>query len=128
MIKRFADICFNRPLQSAYTYAVPDDCKDPVGKRVIVDFNGRQLTGYAIRSYESQEDSFQYTVKPILKIQDDEPLFGEFQIRLARWIAERYFCSVGEESSSTRSIRFLIRIRPFFISSESQVQERPKFI
>ena len=99
MIKRFADICFNRPLQSAYTYAVPDDFKDPDGKRVIVDFNGRQLTGYAIRSYESQEDSFQYTVKPILKIQDDEPLFGEFQIRLARWIAERYFCSVGEALS-----------------------------
>ena len=99
MIKRFADICFNRPLQSAYTYAVPDDCKDPVGKRVIVDFNGRQLTGYAIRSYESQEDSFKYPVKPILKIQDDEPLFGEFQIRLARWIAERYFCSVGEALS-----------------------------
>ena len=99
MIKRFADICFNRPLQSAYTYAVPDDFKDPVGKRVVVDFNGRRMTGYAIRSYEAEEGSFGYPVKPILKIQDADPLFGEFQIQTARWIAERYFCSVGEALS-----------------------------
>lgn len=100
MNKQFIDVYLNVPLCSAYTYDPGETGgENPVGKRVTVDFNHRKMTAFVIRSYTADELSFGYPVKKVQKFQDAEPLFGEFQIRLAEWISGRYLCSPGEALS-----------------------------
>lgn len=100
MVKKFIDVYLNVPLCSAYTYDPGEDAGEYLlGRRVIVDFNHRKMTAFVIRSYIADELSFGYPVKKVEKFQDSEPIFGEFQIKMAEWIADRYLCSPGEALS-----------------------------
>ena len=97
VIRQFIDVYLNVPLCSAYTYDPGENAgENPVGRRVTVDFNHRKMTAFVIRSYTADELSFGYPVKKVDKFQDSEPIFGEFQIKTAEWIADRYLCSPGE--------------------------------
>lgn len=101
MKKKFIDVYLNLPLYGSFTYSLPANfIGSAVGRRVVVDFRRRKLVAFVVRSYEEDEAIFDYPIKEVLKIQDDEPLFGEFQIQLAHWISQRYFCSEGEALSN----------------------------
>lgn len=100
MVKKFIDVYLNVPLCAAYTYDPgEDDGENLIGRRVTVDFNHRKMTAFVVRCYTAEELSFGYPVKKIQKFQDKEPIFGEFQIKMAEWIADRYLCSPGEALS-----------------------------
>lgn len=113
---RFAEIVFDRPLDHAYTYAVPDHLLDiiAVGKRVLVPFGrgDRNTAGFCVGVNATPP---QRAVKAILQILDDYPLFTTQLLRLTRWLADYYLCGWGQvlnaivpsgvkQRSGTRSI------------------------
>ena len=63
------------PLQLAATfhYAVPEHlrCAMDVGKRVLVPFGRRKLTGYVLGFHNTSEQE----LKEVLEVLDEEPLF-----------------------------------------------------
>jgi primosomal protein N' (replication factor Y) (superfamily II helicase) len=93
----FADIVFDRPLDHAYSYAVPDDLVDRigVGKRVEAPFGrGDSATiGYCVRVHEVPPLR---AVKSITRVVDEEALLTDSLLRLTRWMADYYLCGWGQ--------------------------------
>jgi primosomal protein N' (replication factor Y) (superfamily II helicase) len=97
----FADVIFERPLDHAYSYAVPPHLAEQiaVGKRIWAPFGkGDKATlGYCVRlSHEAPERA----VKSILRVLDEEILLNENLLRLTRWMADYYLCSWGQVLSA----------------------------
>jgi primosomal protein N' (replication factor Y) len=93
----YADIVFDRPLDHAYSYAVPAELADRmgVGKRVEAPFGrGDKLTiGYCVRVHG---DPPRRAVKSIVRVLDDEALITDSLLRLTRWMADYYLCGWGQ--------------------------------
>src|SRR3954470_7778802 len=93
----FADVVFDRPLDHAYSYAVPPGLVERigVGKRVEAPF-GRGDTGtigYCVRVHETPPLR---AVKSIARVLDDEALLTDSLLRLTRWMADYYLCGWGQ--------------------------------
>ena len=90
----FVDVAINIPADCTFTYAVPVESRGEVavGKRVLVPFGKRSLTGavVAIRRSTDRQD-----IREILGVLDREPLFHEEDLRFYRWAAEYYFTPLG---------------------------------
>lgn len=100
MEQRFIEVYLNVPLCISYTYRPGEDAgEELVGRRVTVDFNHRKMTAYVVRSFTADPHSFDYSIKQVARFQDLQPIFSEFQIQLAHWMADRYLCSPGEALS-----------------------------
>jgi primosomal protein N' (replication factor Y) len=93
----FADIVFNRPLDHAYTYAVPDVQHEAIaiGKRVVAPFGkgDRTTIGYCVGL---RTDAPARPVKAISGVPDDQALLTPDLLRLTRWLADYYLCGWGQ--------------------------------
>ena len=94
----FADIVFDRPLDHAFTYAVPDDLahKIGVGKRRRAPFGkgGTFTAGFCVRVSEAPPAS-DIHLKSIVRVIDDDALVDDHLMKLTRWMADYYLCSWG---------------------------------
>jgi primosomal protein N' (replication factor Y) (superfamily II helicase) len=88
-------VVFNVPVGRAFTYAVPAGQSAPVGVRVRAPLGRRSLTG-AVIATGAPDQAAAYEIKPVERVVDARPLFGEPELDLARWIADFYMCSLGE--------------------------------
>jgi primosomal protein N' (replication factor Y) len=93
----FAQIVFDRPLDTAYTYAVPAELRDAIkiGQRVEAPFGkgDRATIGYCVGFTETAPPR---AVKSIVRLVDAEPLLTDPLLRLTRWMAEYYLCGWGQ--------------------------------
>src|SRR5262249_31316342 len=93
----FADVVFDRPLDHAYTYAVPDNLRESaaVGKRVQVPFGkgDRTTVGYIVRVTDCAPAR---PVKELRRVLDDQALLTDNLMRLTRWMADYYLCGWGQ--------------------------------
>ncbi len=93
----FAEIVFDRPLDHAYTYAVPPQLRDQiaVGKRVLTPFGrgDKQTIGFCVGVTEAKPER---KVKAILDVLDEEALLTEHLLKLTRWMADYYLCGWGQ--------------------------------
>jgi primosomal protein N' (replication factor Y) len=93
----FADIVFDRPLDHAYSYAVPAELAEQVavGKRVQVPFGrgDKATVGYCVRLSDHAPER---DVKQVRRVLDEEPLLTDNLLRLTRWIADYYLCGWGQ--------------------------------
>ncbi len=115
----FADVVFDRPLDHAFTYAVPESLCDviAVGKRVEVPFGkgNKGTPGYCIRLSDAVPER---AVKHVLKVLDDVALLDDQLLKLTRWMADYYLCGWGQvlhavvpagvrSKAGTRSVTFV---------------------
>lgn len=93
----FAEVVFNRPLDHAFTYAVPNDLRETVavGKRVQAPFGrgDKATVGYCVGLSHRPPPR---TVKPLLRVLDQESLLTPNLLRLTRWMADYYLCGWGQ--------------------------------
>jgi primosomal protein N' (replication factor Y) len=93
----FIDVVFDRPLDHAYSYGVPEDLRSQVavGKRVLAPFGrgDKPTAGYCVRLSETGPER---SVKDILRVLDDEALLTDDLLRLTRWMADYYLCGWGQ--------------------------------
>lgn len=105
----YAKVVFNRPVRTAYTYAVPERLANSVlaGKRVEVPFGkGRQTTvGFCVAVLDSPPDDRQ--LKEVVSVLDEHALVAPSMMLLTRWIADYYFCGWGQvlEAVLPRAVR-----------------------
>jgi primosomal protein N' (replication factor Y) len=115
----FADVVFDRPIDQAYSYAVPEGLRAvvAVGKRVQAPFGkgDKPTVGYCVRLSDTGPDR---PVKDIRRVLDDEALLTPDLLRLTRWMADYYLCGWGQvlnavvpsgakDQAGTRSLAFL---------------------
>ncbi len=91
----FVEVLFPVPRLGALSYRNDESRSACLGRRVSVPFGRREATGFVVG--ESEACSLPPAqIKRVSKTLDEEPLFDEGTIELARWLAGMYFCSQGE--------------------------------
>ncbi len=83
------------PADKTFLYSVPDSLAPfvSVGKRVLIPFGKRRITGYVL-GFADREGS--YDLRCILDVLDDVPLFPAEMIEFFRWISDYYIYPPGE--------------------------------
>jgi primosomal protein N' (replication factor Y) len=96
----FLEVALPLPLRQTFWYRCRPAEFDHIqrGQRVLVPFQNRKLTGYAIQKHSQlpsgtpAEDS----IKEILGALDGETLVSSEMLRLSEWVADYYFAALGE--------------------------------
>ena len=83
------------PVRETFSYSVPDHLADQVcpGKRVLVPFGRRRVTGFLIGAGDADEH---LDIKHLLDILDDRPVFPASLIPFFEWIAAYYLHPLGQ--------------------------------
>jgi primosomal protein N' (replication factor Y) len=117
----FADVILPLPLPKLYTYRVPFELNDQVviGGRVIVQFGAKKTLSCIVASVHETPPA-NYQAKYILEFIDDAPVVTQPQLKLFRWMADYYLCTLGEVINAALPAALKL-------SSESRVQLHPAF-
>jgi primosomal protein N' (replication factor Y) len=80
---------------NTFTYSVPDPLLPFVsaGKRVLIPFGRRKVTGYILGT---SQDINQGEIKHVLDVLDEQPLFPQSMIPFFQWIAAYYKHPIGD--------------------------------
>lgn len=95
----FAMVALDLPLKQSFTYTIEPAMQDKVavGRRVVVPFGKREMTGYVIDLMDAFSST--YELKAIKRVIDASPLYGKQLLDLAAWMSRYYLCSLGEALS-----------------------------
>ena len=97
MAQRYVELVFDVPLDKSFTYKLDEAGKARPGVRAMASFGRRDILGYIIGTRDELPEGLEEkALKSIRRVVDAEPLFGEEQVTLARWMAAYYLCGVGE--------------------------------
>ncbi|MEE8398348.1 MAG: DEAD/DEAH box helicase family protein, partial [Desulfobacterales bacterium] len=91
----YIEVAIPLPVHNTYHYAV-DITHFPgelTGRRVMVPFGQRQVTGYVLGPCSIAEPK---AIKTILDVLDEKPLFPASMMPFFRWIADYYIHPIGE--------------------------------
>ncbi len=90
----YIEVAIALPIENTFTYAAPDTLSAfvSVGKRVLIPFGRRRITGYILGMPETSEQS---QVRLILDVLDEHPLFPPSMVPFFRWMADYYMYPIG---------------------------------
>ncbi|MEO1049494.1 MAG: primosomal protein N' [Bacteroidota bacterium] len=117
----FVDVILPVPIPKLFTYRVPNELADlvQIGCRVVVQFGRKKiLTGVIGEVHQNPPQV--YEAKYLLDLLDEEPAVNHLQIKLFRWMADYYMCTIGE----VLNVALPSGLK---LSSESRVQLNPSF-
>ena len=91
----YIEVAVALPVEQTYTYGVPASLSASVtpGKRVLVPFGRRRVTGYVLGETACRGT---YAVKRILDVLDQIPLFPPQMIPFFKWVSGYYMYPLGE--------------------------------
>ena len=94
----FVSVAVGIPSEKTFTYAVPEALEKSaaVGKRVLVPFGRKRLTGYVLAVQDAP--AFE-NVRDVIDVLDAEPLFDEEDLRFYRWASDYYLYPLGKALS-----------------------------
>jgi len=88
------EVALPLPINQNFIYKIPEiESHNIIGKRVSVPLGKRIITGVVVAK---SENSTVEDVKLIIEVLDDQPIFDENLLKLAKWIADYYYSSLGE--------------------------------
>jgi primosomal protein N' (replication factor Y) (superfamily II helicase) len=89
----FCDIALAVPLDTVFTYSVPENLHPVVGGRVLVPFRQQRLSGIATKLHDEKPS---VKTKDILRVIDEVPVLDDQLLKLGKWIGEYYLAPAGE--------------------------------
>jgi primosomal protein N' (replication factor Y) len=91
----YLEVAFPIPLHKTFHYRLTNGHHQvPIGTRVLAPFGlQKNLVGFVVGH---PDDKPPFQTKDIIRILDPDPFIDEKMLELARWMAERYLCSLGE--------------------------------
>ena len=91
MIAKIAVSAANFAIDKPYSYRIPEQMQLLPGQRVTVPFGrgNRRCEGVVL----SVEDASEANLKSVEQALDEEPVVSEYQLRMAAFVRERYFCT-----------------------------------
>ncbi|MFC1876554.1 DEAD/DEAH box helicase, partial [Thermodesulfobacteriota bacterium] len=93
--KKIIEVAVALPVHGTYSYSVPDNLAVMIatGKRIIVPFGRRRITGYVLGAAHEACD---LSLKKVLDVLDDGPLFPESMVAFFKWISDYYMYPLGQ--------------------------------
>lgn len=91
----YIEVAVALPVYKTFTYSVPEDLLPfiSVGKRVLIPFGRRRVTGYILGT---PQDITPGEIKHILDVLDEQPLFPQSMIPFFQWISDYYKHPIGD--------------------------------
>jgi len=91
----YIEVAVTLPVFNTYTYSVPKPLKEIIapGKRVLVPFGKRKITGYVLGSAKNSDIK---GIKNIIEVLDEIPLFPSSMIPFFKWLSDYYIHPMGE--------------------------------
>ncbi len=89
----FCDVALPVPLDTVFTYRIPDGMQPVVGGRVLVPFRQQRMSGVVTALHDRAP---KVQAKNILSVLDASPVLDEQLVRLGKWIADYYLAPLGE--------------------------------
>src|SRR5579863_4396222 len=89
----FCDVALPVPLDTAFTYHIPDGMQPVVGGRVLVPFRQQRMSGVVTALHDRAP---KVQAKDVLSVLDASPVLDEQLLRLGKWIADYYLAPLGE--------------------------------
>ena len=96
-MKKYVDVIVPFPIANQFTYLVPEDKADKIqtGCRIVVPFGAkRYYTAIVTRIHHEAPQG--YEVKEVLEVLDGTPVILPRQLKLWKWIADYYLCTLGD--------------------------------
>ncbi len=95
-MSRYARVAVPRPLDRTFLYRVPESLEPDIepGRRVVVPFGRRQLTGWIDELVDDLPEA-PSKIREILDVPDPTPVLGADLLYLCRWISHYYAAPVG---------------------------------
>jgi primosomal protein N' (replication factor Y) len=92
--KIFVQVAVSLPVNGTFTYMLSADLTNgpPVGKRVIVPFSRRNVTGYILRVIPPENRK---GLRDVTSIIDLDPLFPSDMVPFFEWLSDYYHYPVG---------------------------------
>ena len=96
---KFAEVVLDIPLNKKFHYTIPPSLVNQVeiGKRVKVPFGRRTVVGYCVGLTNISDVK---TLKDIIHVIDTTPILNSKMLGVAEWMANFYFCGLGEALES----------------------------
>ncbi|MBU0990933.1 MAG: primosomal protein N' [Proteobacteria bacterium] len=91
------------PVEQVYTYHVPEHLVHfvSIGKRVLVPFGKRKVTGYVWQFQSACRGNDAIDIKSVFDVLDEEPLFPDSMVPFFEWISDYYMYPLGEVVKSS---------------------------
>jgi len=89
----FCDVALPVPLDTAFTYRVPDGMQPVAGGRVLVPFRQQRMSGVVTALHDRAP---KVQAKNIFSVLDAHAVLDEQLIQLGKWIADYYLAPLGE--------------------------------
>jgi len=89
----FCDVALPVPLDTAFTYRVPEGMQAVIGGRVLVPFRQQRMSGVVIALHDRAPT---VQAKNILSVLDGAPVLDPQLLQLGKWIADYYLAPPGE--------------------------------
>ncbi|MEN8141391.1 MAG: primosomal protein N' [Thermodesulfobacteriota bacterium] len=90
------EVAVAAPLFQSLTYSCRTDQEPPpVGVRILVPLGRQRVTGYVL-GQQPEAKECGYTIRPYLRLLDDQPLFPANMVPFFRWLADYYHFPLGE--------------------------------
>ncbi len=118
----YADVLVHHPYsrkQESLTYVIPDEMRLAPGNGVSVPFHNKNYPGLVLRVHEAAPV---FKTKNIHGILESASLLFPWQIQMAEWISEYYFCSLWE------AVRLFLPKNIFRIPKRKMTKKNKKFI
>ncbi|MHB9027594.1 MAG: replication restart helicase PriA [Candidatus Latescibacterota bacterium] len=129
----FVSIALPLPLNEAFIYHAPPELEAlaEVGRRALVPFGPRMLTGFIVGTSDDPGDVPTGKIRDVQDIPDDEPVFDSHMLELSGWVAEYYLSSLGEALKTALPGGSMVRSRVRVslaadISDEGALNDRQK--
>ena len=81
------------PLDTAFSYRVPDGMEPVVGGRVLVPFRQQRMSGIVVDLHDRKPS---VVTKNVVSVLDPAPVLDAQLMRLGKWIADYYLAPLGE--------------------------------
>ena len=93
---QFADVILPLPLEGTFTYSLPETFANlvQVGSRIIVPFGTTKFYSAIVVKLHDTVPS--YKTKSALELLDSSPIVTTAQLKLWKWIADYYLCTIGD--------------------------------
>jgi primosomal protein N' (replication factor Y) (superfamily II helicase) len=92
-MSEFCDVAVPVPLDTTFTYRIPQGIAPVVGGRVLVPFRQQRMSGIVTALHDFAP---KVRAKNILDVIDGKPALDDRLIQLGRWVADYYLAPLGE--------------------------------
>lgn len=94
-MSKYIEVVVGLPIDRLFHYAIPSHLEEEaaLGKRVLIPFGSRQITGYIVGFIE---ESLTDRIKEIIDVIDREPVLSPRMLKLTKWVSDYYLSPWGQ--------------------------------